>query len=318
MKRPDLPKRVEEYLAFRRGLGFSLESTQWLLVDFARFVDRIGHQGPITTELAVQWARSSRSREPEQAARRLSVIRSFARYCAAFDPTNEIPPTGLIGRVSRRRKQPHIYTDAEITALLHEASRLHPRGGLRPKTYVAFFSLLVSTGLRLSEACRLTDSDVDLGTGVVIVREGKFRKSRFVPLHPTATHGLMGYVAQRDAPRPAPESRCFFRTDRAPALTRAAVEKTFARLRVRLGWTGHGRARRPRIHDLRHTFAVRRLIRWYQESADVDRKILALATYLGHAKTTDTYWYISTVPELMALTSQRFARFATSEPEGAS
>ena len=183
VKHQGLPERIEAYLAFRHRLGFSLESARWLLVDFAHHMDRIGHPGQITTDLAVQWALSSHSNEPEQAARRLSVIRSFTRYCAVFDPANEIPPVGLIGRVSRRRKQPHIYTDAEITALLHEAGRLLPRGGLRPSTYVAFFSFLVSTGLRLSEACRLTVSDVDLTNGVVTIREGKFRKSRLVPLH---------------------------------------------------------------------------------------------------------------------------------------
>lgn len=146
MKRPGFPERVESYLAFRRGLGFSLESARWLLVDFARYVDRIGHEGPITTDVAMQWVLLSRSNEPEQAVRRLSVIRSFARYCAVFDPANEIPPAGRIGRVSRRRKQPHVYTDAEITALLHQAGRLLPRDGLRPKTYVAFFSFLARPG----------------------------------------------------------------------------------------------------------------------------------------------------------------------------
>jgi integrase len=305
---------VEEYLAFRRGLGFALESVGWRLRDFGRYADRVKHQGPMTTDLAVQWALSSRSSDPAQAARRLSVVRQFARHRAVFDPGTEIPPAGLLGRVGRR-KQPHVYSDEEVAALLEQASLLQPSGKLRPRTYVAFFSLLASTGLRLSEACRLAPSDVDLTHGVLTVREGKFRKSRLIPLHPTASQALTRYAAYRDACSEVSQSRAFFRTDCTHALTRATVEKTFARLRKRLGWTAHGRARRPRIHDLRHTFAVRRLLRWYEDGAEVDRKIQALATYLGHAKVTDTYWYLSAVPELMAITAQRFERFAQREQD---
>ena len=315
MNSPSFIDRVNEYLALRRGLGFDLDTPGWLLRDFARYADRVSHQGGhVTTELAVQWALSSRSRDPAQAIRRLSTVRVFARYLAVFDPRTEIPPDGALGRLPRR-KQPHIYNDAEVAALLRQASVLAPRGGLRPQTYVTFFSLLLSSGLRLSEACRRTCRDVDLADGVLTVRQSKFRKSRLVPLHSTVTRALTHYVARRNACRSVPRSEYFFRTDRVPALTRAAVEKTFSRLRNRLGWTAEGRIRRPRIHDFRHTFTVRRILRWYENGADVDRKILALATYLGHARVTDTYWYLSAIPELMAITSQRFERFAQREQE---
>lgn len=314
MKPPSFLDQVEEYLSFRRGLGFDLKSPRWLLLDFARHAERVGHQGPITIDLAVQWALSTRSIDPAQPVRRLSAVRQFARYRAVFDSATEIPPAGLLGR-RPGRKQPHIYSDAEIAALLRQASLLLPRRGLRPRTYVTFFSLLAATGLRLSEACHLTPGDVDLSDGVLTVREGKFRKSRLVPLHPTTTQALTSYVAHRNASRRT-RPGAFFRTDHAPELTRAAVQKTFSRLRHRLGWTAQGRARRPRIHDFRHAFAVRRLLRWYEEGADVNQKMLALSTYLGHAKATDTYWYLSAVPELMAITSQRFERFARGEQEG--
>ena len=215
-------------------------------------------------------------------------------------------------------KKSSVYSSDEITALLKECGRLQPRYGLRPRTYAALFSLLASTGLRLSEACHLHRHDVDLCKGLLTVREGKFRKSRLVPLHPTAVQALTGYVARRDACRGAQRSEFFFHTDRTPALERATVEKTFSRLRDRLGWTMHGRARRPRIHDLRHTFAVRRLLRWYEEGVEVSQKILVLATYLGHAKVTDTYWYLSAVPELMAVTAQRFEHLAQPQQESVS
>ncbi|HVS48335.1 MAG TPA: tyrosine-type recombinase/integrase [Candidatus Dormibacteraeota bacterium] len=314
MTPPGMLHLVEEYLAFRRGLGFDLESAGWKLRDFGRYADRVAHQGPLTTDLAVQWALSSHSSDPAHAGRRLSVLRPFARHRAAFDPGTEIPPVGLLGPRGRR-KQPHVYEDQEVAALLEQASLLLPRGGLRPRTYVAYFSLLASTGLRLSEACHLAPGDVDLVHGILTVRESKFRKSRLVPLHPTATEALLRYAAFRDACREAPPSRGFFHTHRAAVLTRAAVQTTFASLRKRLGWTAHGRARRPRIHDLRHTFVVRRLQRWYEDGAELDRKIHALATYLGHAKVTDTYWYLSAIPELMAITSQRFERFARQQQD---
>jgi integrase len=308
---------VDDYLAARRGLGFALEQPAWLLRDFARYADRSGHRGPLTTELAVRWALSSRSSDPAHAARRLSAVRQFARYRALLDPANEVPPLGLLGRVPRRTR-PHIYSDAELAALLQQARLLRPRGGLRPRTYVAFFSLLASTGLRLSEACRLERADVDLDAGVLTVREGKFRKARLVPLHPSATGALARYAADRDACCEVAGPGRFFCTQRAPALTPAAVEKTFSRIRERLGWTAQGRARRPRIHDLRHTFAVRRLVRWYEQDADLERKILALSTYLGHARVSDTYWYLTGVPELLAIAAQRFERFARAEQQGRS
>jgi integrase len=314
MTSPSFVDLVEEYLTLRRALGFDLESPRWLLLDFARHADRLGHEGPLTVDLAVQWALRSRSSDPAQATRRLSAVRQFARHRAMVDPANAVPPAGLLGRVPSR-KQPHIYSDAEITALLREARLLLPREGLCPRTYVAFFSLLISTGLRVSEACHLTSSDVDLVDGILTVRAGKFRKSRLVPLHPTATLALSRYAVFRDQCHSAPRSEFFFRTDRASALTLAAAEKTFGRLRKRLGWTARGRARRPRIHDLRHSFVVRRLLCWCENGTDVDRKILALATYLGHAKVSHTYWYISAIPELMAATSHRFELFAQRQQE---
>jgi integrase len=317
MRSPSLLPAIVEYLAVRRDLGFDLKPSRWLLVNFARYADRIEHRGPVTVDLAVRWALSSGS-SPSQAARRLSAVRGFARHQVAMDPATEVPAPGLLGHPPVRRKQPHIYSGEEIAALLRECSLLHPQNRLRPKTYVAFFSLLACTGLRLSEACRLTHRDVDLYEALLTIRESKFRKSRLVPLHPSAAKALTGYATQRDAFRYAPRSELFFRTDEAACLTLAAVEKTFSRLRARLGWTAHGRARRPHIHDLRHTFAVRRLLRWYEEGADVDGKVLALATYLGHAKITDTYWYLSAIPELMAVTSQRFEHFVRHTQESAS
>lgn len=308
---------VEEYLAFRRGLGFQLETPAWSLRSFARYAEQVGHCGPITVDLATRWALTTRSKDPAQAARRLKIIRPFVRHRALIDPGTEIPPSDLLGRLPRR-KQPHIYSDLEIAALLEQARHMLPRGGLNPRTYVTFFSLLVSTGLRLSEASHLTCSDVDLDRGLLTIRGSKFRKSRWVPLHPSTTLALTRYAAYRNAAMRDDHSGFFFRTKHASRLTPAAVEKAFARIRRRLGWSAQGRARRPRLHDCRHTFTVRRLLRWYDEGADVGQKTFALSNYLGHAKVTDTYWYLTGVPELMAIASQRFERLAQQQQESAS
>lgn len=315
MTHPSFLALVDDYLTMRHNLGFRVETQRWLLHSFVHFLDRIEYRGPIKVDLAARWALSPCPGDPARAERRLWAVRQLARHLLAFDPATEIPPAGLFGRL-KRRNYPHIYSDSEISALLGECSRLQPSGGLRPVTYVAFFSLLASTGLRLSEARRLRRREVDLEKGLLIIRDGKFGKSRLVPLHPTTIQGLTRYAARRDSFRNAPLSEFFFTTDRAPVLEHAAVEKTFSRLRDRLGWTTQGRAGRPRIHDLRHTFAVRRLLLWYEQGADVNRKILALATYLGHAKVTDTYWYLSAIPELMAVTAQRFEYFANDPHRG--
>ena len=317
MTHPSFLVLVDDYLAMRHNLGFYVQTQRFLLHSFARFLDRIEYRGPITIDLAARWALSPCSGNPARAERRLAAVRGLARHLLALDPATQIPPSGLFCRL-KRRNHPHIYSDGEITALLQECRRLLPVDGLRPRTYVAFFSLLACTGLRLSEARCLRRRDVDLEKSLLTIREGKFGKSRFVPLHPTTAQALTRYAARRDTFASGPQSEFFFTTDRAPVLEYAAVEKTFSRLRDRLGWTMQGRAARPRIHDLRHTFAVRRLLLWYEQGADVNQKILALATYLGHAKVSDTYWYLSATPELMAVTAQRFEDFAGSQRQGLS
>ncbi len=313
MSASTLSAQVEDYLVMREELGFDIESQRWALRDFARYAGKFGHRGPVTADLAVRWALSTNPGQPARAERRLAQVRRFAAHRAVYEPKTEVPAAGSIARIPRRRHQPHIYSDAEVSALLCECARLLPHNGLRPRTYAAFFSLLASTGLRLSEARHLTSHDVDLDQGVLMIRAAKFRKERLVPLHPTSIEALAVYVHRRDASPNVAQPKVFFCTDRGQTLQRAAVETTVSRLRDRLGWSSVGRAGRPRIHDLRHTFAVRRLLRWYKDGVDVDRKTLALATYLGHAKVTDTYWYLSAVPELLAVTSARFQQFARAD-----
>jgi integrase len=301
--------RVKAYLAYRRNLGYALHIEGAELLRFARYADERGHRGAITTDLALRWATLPRQASPLYRARRLEIVRCFAKHQSAIEPATEIPPTGLLGP-AHRRTTPHIYSPDEIAALVASAAALPPTTGLRPRTYSTLFGLLACTGLRISEALRMAGVDVDLQRGVLTVRLSKFRKSRLVPLHPSAVEALRRYAGQRDRRFGASATRSFFLSEGGRPLVYFTVRTAFRKLSRRLGWTGRGTAREPRLHDLRHTFACRRLLRWYEEGADVDQRIAALSTYLGHAKVSDTYWYLTATPELMAVAATRFERFA--------
>jgi integrase len=304
---------VEEYLADRRRLGFALEIEGQQLRSFGRFADSVGHAGPLTIDLAVRWATSSSRRRPRFPGRRLEVIRPFARYRAAVDGASAIPSRFLLGP-PRRRPVHHIYTDGQLGALVLEAGNLRPAGGLRPKTYATLFGLLAACGLRVSEALRLGRTDVDLRRAVLTIRVTKFRKSRLVPLHSTTVAALRAYANERDAVvvRRAAAST-FFVDPAGKPLPYSTVRNAFLRLSGSLGWSRL--EPRPRIHDLRHTFACHRLRDWYaEERVDVGTKIAALATYLGHAHITDTYWYLTGSPDLLALAARRFEQATDLSP----
>lgn len=314
-KAPRMVALANEYLAYRKGLGFQLASTEPLLLQFAEYADRTGHSGPLTTELAVRWAKLPKAGSPGYLARRLDVVRGFARHRAITDPRTEIPPPRLLGATYRRRT-PHIYSEAELSALVAAARSLTPSTSLRPHTYATLFGLLACTGLRVSEAVKLTRDDIDWQQGLLTVRQTKFRKSRLVPLHATALGALRDYAARRDRLYPTPATEAFFLTSRGTPLARSSVGVTFWKLRKRLGWAAGRDRTKPRIHDLRHTFACRRLQRWYAEGVDVDHAIAALSTYLGHATVRDTYWYLTGTPELLGLATARFEQFASSGSGG--
>ena len=308
-------QRVEDYLAQRRQLGYALKVEGGELLRFADYADRLGEGEPLTIDLAVRWAQLPQHADPIYRARRLDTVRRFAKWLAVFDPHTQIPPEGYLGP-SYRRTPPHIYSDDEITALLGQAAALGPKGGLRPATYVTLFGLLTCTGLRISEALALTKDAVDLNNGILEIRASKFKQSRWVPLHTSATDALRDYDERRSCYHPLTHSQAFFLTELATPLKYWRTLTTFTALRRQLGWERKDGRRPPRIHDLRHTFAVRSLLRWYEQGANVDQKIHTLATYLGHVKVSDTYWYLSAVPELMAVVGTRFEEFAGMMMEG--
>lgn len=307
--------RVEEYLAYRRNLGFQLQSEGVLLRQFARYADGEGHRGPLTTDLALRWARLPVTRTPLYWARRLEVVRCFARHLAISDPRTEIPAKGLLGP-AHRRTPPHIYSEAEISALLVGARQLSSANGLRPLTYATLIGLLAAAGLRISEALRLTRADLDPGRGILVIRESKFHKSRLVPLHPTTVRALLDYGRLRDQVHPHPATDTFFVTSRGTPLRYSTVRHTFRKLCGHHRIAGSNSGRAPRLHDLRHTFACRRLLRWYEEGIDVEHAVAYLSTYLGHAKVSDTYWYLTATPELLEQAAARFEPFARPQRGG--
>ncbi len=300
---------VEAYLAERRCLGFDLKISGQELMNFARFADATGHCGPITERLILDWAHSTPSDRAITWARRIEVIRPFAKYLKQFSPATAVPPRDLCGR-AHRRLSPHIYTEKEVIELLAASAAMLPTGSIRPLTYETLFGLIAATGLRISEAINLSMDDVNLAQGTLIVRETKFKKARLIVLHPTVTLALKRYRARRTLVIAAEPCDSFFVSLAGRTLDARTVHWAFGRLRDRLGWVARGDHVSPRIQDLRHTFVCRRILKWHQDGVNVDNRMIALSTYLGHVKPSDTYWYLSAVPDLMEMVSQKFASFA--------
>ncbi len=303
MSRPDLLHSAQEYLALRRALGFRLYHETWLLPDFVGFLT--AHDSAfITTDLAVQWAQQPADASARWCAKRLAVIRCFARHQRAFDPRTEIPSPDLIPYRANRR-HPHLYTQAEIAALMRGARTLRP--AVMAATYETLLGLLAITGMRVGEALALDDGDVDWGRSLIQVRHAKFHKARLVPLHASALAALRGYVARRDrlCVRLGP---WLFTSTVGTRVIHQNFLHVFRRLVGRAG-LGDSRASRPRLHDLRHAFAVDTLRDWYRSGIDVERRLFSLSTYLGHVSPTSTYWYLTATPDLLALAGKRLERW---------
>lgn len=313
--RISLQDRIDDYLAERRRLGFALRSWDTFLAGFARYVASQNHRGPLTLELMSKWVRQGKGGKGTQGtwARRLEKLRLFVRYLKQFEPDTEVPDESIFG-TPPGRVAPHIYHDEEIVELLSVARALGPHGSLRPATFETLFGLMASTGLRVSEAIHLHDADVDLRHGMLIVRQTKFAKSRQLPLHPSTVAALARYRQQRTRYVSATADTPFLIGSRGQRLGQPLgerqVHRVFNKLRDSLSWSNRGAHDAPRLHDIRHTFAVRRMMIWHAQGIDIDQMMLALSTYMGHAKIRYTYWYLTAVPELMALAAGKFERFA--------
>ena len=307
----DLRESLAQYLAIRRGLGFALRVPEHILGKFVSFAER-EDASHITTNLVLRWVDEPNSKASlDTKASWVSMIRCFATWLAAYDPLTQIPPHGLIpGRF--RRKRPYIYTEAEIVRIVQQASRLPSRRGVRALTYSSYFALLATTGMRMSEAIALDHADVDLHEGVLTVRHTKFKKTRLVPVHETTSEALRHYMRHKKRLLGPSDATALFVSERGTRITQFSTRYNFALVSQQIGLReppgGFRHGKGPRLHDMRHRFAVRTLIDWYKAGLDVEREIPKLATYLGHVHVNDTYWYIEAVPELLQLATERLAR----------
>jgi len=289
------------YLAMRRSLGYQMTGQGRLLMDYISHLEDTG-QATVTIANAVSWATRPSGTSPIWHSRRLSVVRCFARHLSAYDPSCQVPPADLLP-VRGSRATPYIYSEDEICALVHAAGTL--ARPLHAASCQAVISLLAASGMRIGEAIKLTRHDVDLDAGVLTVVRGKYGASRHVPLHPSTVAMLRRYAARRDRLCPVPATGRFFITSAGTPLSAALLEQTFTRLLIQAQITTPPGQRRPRIHDIRHTFTVASLRDWYRDGVDVQARLPVLSAMLGHVAPAATYWYLTATPDLLALAAQR-------------
>jgi integrase len=296
-----LRARAEEYLAMRRVLGFRLETHGQRLMSFIRFCEERG-ASRVTTDLAVEWATRTASDSEAYQARRLDVVRIFARHLQALDPAAEVPPGDVLSR-RQWRIPPYLYSPEEVAALMRAAGGLAP--AIRAATWRTLIGLLTVTGMRQGEACCLGRGDADLDAGTLVIADSKFGKSRLVFLHPTTTAALRAYEKARDEAFPEPETDTFLVNSRGGPLDRHNIPRTFAALVTAAGIQAPPGQRAPRLHDLRHAFTVATMLDWYRDGGDVQARLPLLSTWLGHVDPKSTYWYLQAVPELLTLAAGR-------------
>lgn len=296
-------KTLSDYLAMRRGLGFKLISEGKLLKTFVSFLEQ-SEQGIITTEFALEWAKLPTATLPVRRTRRLSVVRSFARYCKAMDPETEVPPSHLLA-YDYQRPTPCLLNENDISRLLQESQKRDLNDSFFGQTLSCLFGVLSVTGLRIGEALSLGIDDVDLKAGILTIRDTKFGKSRQIPLHSTTVNHLSGYLAQRDLFLSGHKIHICFVNKLKHPLTYTCVRYHFNTIMGDLDVGCPNIKRRPHLHDLRHHFARMVLLNWYRDGQDVERNLPKLSAYLGHVETRDTYWYLSVCPELMGVVQRR-------------
>jgi integrase/recombinase XerD len=299
---------LNDYLALRRSLGYKLARPEKLLGQFIVYLDDVGLD-TVTAEAAVTWARLPGG-SSSWGAYRLSVVRPFATYLRTVDARAEVPPSDVLVWHARRAS-PYLYTDREIAALMAAADTL--RFKLRAATYRTLIGLLAVTGMRVGEAIRLDLGDFDPAAGTLLVRWTKFDKTRELPLHPSTVAALRAYTTRPDRPAPAPTPALFI-TATGTRLVYCNVHSTFKILRDHAGLRPRSTACRPRIHDLRHSFAVNTVLDAYRSDIDVGRQLSVLSTYLGHVNPAGTYWYLSAAPELLALATERLEQHHRRHP----
>ena len=293
-----------DYLSVRRALGYKLVRDEKLLAQFLTYLEALGQQR-LSTEAALAWATLPTGAHRSWWSCRLSIIRGFAAHLKTIEPETEVPPSDLLPWRSCRAT-PYLYSEQEVAALVAAASTL--RTAHRVATYRTLIGLLAVTGMRVGEAISLDRSDFDAINGLLIVRKGKFGKSRQLPLHPTAVDTLRHYLRRHDRPRSAVSIPALFVSGVGNRLLYSSIQQTFRQLVCRAGLKSRSASCRPRLHDLRHSFAIFTLLDGYRDGSDTAARLPLLSTYLGHVDPAKTYWYLSATPELLALAGNRLER----------
>lgn len=299
-----LHEHLDNYLTIRRALGFKLINEGRMLADFVAFVEAAGEH-TITITTALLWARQPADGCHAYLALRMRAVRGFARYLHGLDPTVQVPPLDLLP-ARKHRPAPYIYTDREIAALMQAARGLRPR--LRADTSGTLIGLLACTGIRIGEAFHLDRTDIDWSQQLLVIRDSKFGKSREVLVHTSTLRALAVYLDSRDRLRPDGDPHSVFISTRGTRLGHATFYPTFRAVLRLAGLEPPPPLRPPRAHDLRHSFAVKTLLGWYRDEADVAVRMPLLSTYLGHVDPVATYWYLSASPELLGLAARRLER----------
>ncbi len=298
--------RLANYVALRRSLGLKFSNQESILHAFDRFLISDGNDGPITQELALRFASADPLASDKRCARYYQIVRNFSDYLATFEPhTPRLDPRAL--HAVRRRSPAYIFSESELEQLLALAQTVSAKNPIRGATLHAMIGLAASTGLRIGEVIRLDRKDVDLQSGVLTIICTKFYKDRMVIVHPTTLDVLRDYEALRDLTYPHCDSQAFFINTRRCRFAQHTLRLDFWRMLCQMG-IREARGSGPSFHDLRHTFAVRRLVSWYREGADVQAMLPILATHLGHAHYSDTAYYLTATAELLGLAADRFHR----------
>lgn len=306
-----LTRQIEDFIAFKRGMGYLIIVEAAELRRFGRFAKARGHQGSLTADLALDWAAAKSTYSRWYKARRLETVSTFARFALAFDPETQMPPAGVFGR-AHLRTSPYIYTENEVVILMQRAKQLLSPDGLRGIAVSTVLGLLWATGIRVSEACRLSRKDVHYQNSELHIRDTKFHKERIIPLHPTVVRELKRYEEYRNKLYPNVTTPSLFLSTGGEPLSLRNLEYGFTVIRHcllpedKLKWN----RRPPRLYDLRHSFASHTILRWVKEGVDVNHRINSLSTYLGHVKPSDTYWYLTGTPELLAIATEKFENLA--------
>jgi integrase len=301
-----LNARLADYLKLRRQLGFKLHDAAKMLTQFVLFATQEGVSF-ITTKLALRWATQPKNCQPSRWTTRLGVVRLFAQYLSTIDRRTQIPPPGLLP-YCYHRKPPYLYCDEEVLQLVQTAQQNIFWHDLKRTTYATLFGLLAVTGLRVGEALALDQEHVDLDRSLLVIVRAKGNKTRLLPLHGSTQRALRRYIQIRDQTFPRPASRSFFVSEAGTRLLYSSVNWCFLTLARKIGLRGLSGTSGPRLHDLRHYFALRTLLKWYRSNTNVEAHLPELATYLGHTHVTHTYWYLSAAPELLQLATRRWQR----------